>query len=117
MQSIDRKDVMSSTKTATFGRELASRASDGKIASQHAHDWRELASRETDGLEVSLLWSRSADRVKVTVSDSRLEQEFELDVAGADALAAFHHPFAYATARGLSFGVATRDSLDSQPKS
>ena len=34
----------------------------------------------------------------------------------ADALAAFHHPFAYATGRGMSFGVATRDSLDSQPQ-
>lgn len=59
-------------------------------------DWRELALRDADGLEVSLLWSRSADRVKVTVADLRLDMRFELDVAGADALAAFHHPFAYA---------------------
>ena len=33
-------------------------------------DWRELAMREGDGIEVRLLWSKSADRVKVTVADS-----------------------------------------------
>jgi hypothetical protein len=119
MQSIDREAVMSPTNptTAAPGRELASCEIDGMFDRKHTHDWRELASRESDGLEVSLFWSKTADRVKVTVADSRLQQEFELDVAGADALAAFHHPFAYATARGTFFGVATRDSLDSQPKS
>jgi hypothetical protein len=58
-------------------------------------DWRELASRDNDGLEVSLLWSKSADRVRLVVADTRLEVDFELDVAGADALAAFYHPFSY----------------------
>ena len=71
-------------------------------------DWRELATREGDGLEISLLWSRTADRVKVTVSDSRLDDEFELHVAGAEALAAFHHPFAYAAGRGIGNRVAHR---------
>ncbi len=111
---------MSSTQWTTAtpaGSELASRESDGWIDFTHTHNWRELASRESDGLEVSLLWSKTAGRVKVTVADSRLGEEFELDVASADALAAFHHPFAYATGRGTSFGVATRDSLDSQPQS
>ena len=103
--------------TAAPGHELASCEIDGTFDRKHTHDWRELASRESDGLEVSLLWSRSAGRVKVTVADSRLAQEFELDVAGADALAAFHHPFAYATARRIFIGVATRESIDSQPKS
>lgn len=77
-------------------------------------DWRELASRDNDGLEVSLLWSKSADRIKVIVADSRLEDEFQLDVAGADALAAFYHPFAFAAGQGLCFGDATDDSLDLQ---
>ena len=80
-------------------------------------DWRELASREGDGLEVSLLWSKSADRVKVAVADSRLDESFELEIAGADALAAFHHPFAYAAGRGFGFGDALRDSLDLQTQS
>jgi hypothetical protein len=58
-------------------------------------DWRELASRDAAGLAVLLLWSRSADRIKVTVADARYEEELQLDVARADALTAFYHPFAY----------------------
>ena len=80
-------------------------------------DWRELSSRDGDGLEISLLWSKAAGRVKVTVADSRLEESFELDIAGADALAAFYHPFAYAAGRGFGFGDALRDSLDLQTQS
>jgi hypothetical protein len=60
------------------------------------HTWTELADRANDGLEVTLLWSRSSGRVKVAVSDSKLGDRFELHVARADALAAFYHPFAYA---------------------
>ena len=61
--------------------------------------WKELAGRENEGLEISLLWNTSADRLKVAVADARLDEKFEFDVAGADALAAFYHPFAYAAAR------------------
>jgi hypothetical protein len=61
-------------------------------------DWRELASRAGDGLQISLVWSRSADRVKVTVLDERLRESFDIHVEGADALTAFRHPFAYAAA-------------------
>ena len=80
-------------------------------------DWQELASRDGDGLEIALLWSKAADRVKVTVADSRLDDSFELDIAGAEALAAFHHPFAYATGRGLGFGDALRETHDLQTQS
>ena len=80
-------------------------------------DWQELASRDGDGLEIALLWSKAADRVKVTVADSRLDESFELDIAGADALAAFHHPFAYAANRGLGFADERRESLDLQTQS
>ncbi len=63
----------------------------------HANaSWKELAVRENDGFEVALVWSRSTGQVKVVVADTRLRQQFEFEVAGADALAAFHHPFAYA---------------------
>ena len=65
------------------------------------NDWRELAIRDGDGIEVRLLWSKSADRVQVRVVDSKFDEEFVLDVAGADALAAFNHPFAYAPSRSL----------------
>jgi hypothetical protein len=94
MQSIDTEVAMSSTQfitAAPTGLELASREIDG------TNDWTELAGRSNEGLEVSLLWSKSANRVKVAVSDARQNEQFEVDVAGADALAAFHHPFAYAT--------------------
>lgn len=86
-------------------------------ASVALDDWRELASRDGDGLEISLLWSKAAGRVKVTVADSRLDESFELDIAGAEALAAFYHPFAYAADRGLGFGDALRESHDLQTKS
>ncbi len=75
------------------------------------HDiWTDLADRESDGLEVTLLWNEATGRVKIAVSDSRVDESFELQVAGADALAAFHHPFAYASSGAACPG---RDSLGS----
>jgi hypothetical protein len=73
-------------------------------ASCQHHSWSELAVRETDGLAVSLLWSSATGRVKVAVVDANLDEQFEFHVAGADALAAFHHPYAYATGPGASSG-------------
>jgi hypothetical protein len=61
--------------------------------------WIELAKRAADGLEVLLLWNRSSNRVKVAVSDERVCHYIDFDVARADALSAFYHPFAYATSR------------------
>jgi hypothetical protein len=90
----------------------------GVVSSTHSHrTWRELAGRESDGLEILLLWSKSAGRVKVAVTDAKLDEQFEFDVAGADALAAFYHSFAYAAVRGLGLGCAMRESLDLQPQS
>ncbi len=75
------------------------------------NDWKELASRERDGLVVSLFWSRTADRVTLAVADRNLGEDFHINVAGAHALDAFYHPFAYAACRGLGFGTALRESL------
>jgi hypothetical protein len=86
------------------------------VTTTASNDWKELASRGTDGLAVSLLWSKATDRVRVTVADERLDEEFDLDVPGAHALAAFRHPFAYAAVRGFGFGCAMRSSLDLQPQ-
>ena len=83
----------------------------------HLSQWTELSSREGDGLAVSLLWNPATDRVKVTVADSRLDHDIELHVDGADALSAFHHPFAFTAGRGSCFGEAACDSLDLQPLS
>ena len=73
--------------------------------------WIELASRANEGLEVSLLWNRTGNRVKVAIADARLDEQFEFDVAGVDALAAFYHPFAYAAGRDLRLASAARESL------
>lgn len=58
---------------------------------------RELDSRKNDGIEVTLLWNSRTDRVTVSVLEERYGVSFSLDVPPADALFAFHHPYAYAT--------------------
>ena len=58
--------------------------------------WVELAKRAAEGLEVALLWDRSGNRVKVAVSDERICHHLDLAVTRADALSAFHQPFAHA---------------------
>jgi hypothetical protein len=59
---------------------------------------RELAHRISDGIEVTLLWSKATDRVTIAVLDSRSEESLEFDVDGSAALDAFTHPYAYAAA-------------------
>ena len=57
---------------------------------------RELAQRQTGSVEVRLLWYAEADRVEVSLYDSETDTGFYVDVAPADALDAFNHPYAYA---------------------
>jgi hypothetical protein len=61
----------------------------------------ELAHRVSEGIEVSLLWNRSTNRVRVRVADARFDKNSELDVDGRNALDAYRHPFAYATAEQM----------------
>jgi hypothetical protein len=56
---------------------------------------RELDHRESDGVSVTLLWHEGSNRVTVRVVDSDTGEEFDLEVAGRDALDAFRHPYAY----------------------
>jgi hypothetical protein len=63
----------------------------------------ELASRASSGIEVTLLWNRRSDDLSVVVSDSRTGVQFEIAVDRRHALDAFHHPYAYAAARGITF--------------
>jgi hypothetical protein len=58
---------------------------------------RELDHRTTDCTEVSLLWNPVTNRVSVAVEDERSGEAFEFAVEAAQALAAFHHPYAYAS--------------------
>jgi hypothetical protein len=57
---------------------------------------RELDFRESAGLQVTLLWQAVGNRIWVRVRDARTADAFAFGVAPADALDAFHHPFAYA---------------------
>jgi hypothetical protein len=63
----------------------------------------ELAERTFDGISVALYWTRGTNVVAVTVDDTRTGDSFELVVAENErALDVFHHPFAYARARGMT---------------
>jgi len=68
----------------------------------------ELDHRSNDGLEVSLLWEAETNRVTVTVFDAKIGDYFDLEVNPAQALDAFHHPYAYAASRGVNFVAGTR---------
>jgi hypothetical protein len=57
---------------------------------------RELNHRVNDGIEVRLLWNSDTNAVSVAVAETRCDVSFAFAVTGADALDAFHHPYAYA---------------------
>jgi hypothetical protein len=57
---------------------------------------RELNHRVNDGMDVRLLWNSETNAVSVSVAETRCDVSFAFAVAGADALDAFHHPYAYA---------------------
>jgi hypothetical protein len=57
---------------------------------------RELDRRTNDGIDVRLPWNSLTGRVSIAVADGRSGDSFDLQVDPADALAAFHHPYAYA---------------------
>jgi hypothetical protein len=63
----------------------------------------ELDHRENDGIAVSLLWNRRTNTLAVRVLDSAADEEFELACAPDEALEVFHHPYAYAATRPISY--------------
>jgi hypothetical protein len=67
---------------------------------------RELDHRSSDEVEVTLLWSARTNRVFVLVLERRAEALFHFEVAPAQALQAFHHPYAYAQHVDLQDAVA-----------
>ena len=66
-------------------------------------DTAELAGWRGAGLEVTLLWHRASGELTVSVTDAASGASFELPVAADEALAAFHHPYAYAAAQGVTY--------------
>ena len=61
-------------------------------------DLRELDARQGDSLDIRLLWDPATNDVVITVEDFRTDEFLIVPVDPADALEAFHHPFAYAAA-------------------
>lgn len=66
-------------------------------------DTAELAYRQGAGIEVTLLWHRTSGQLTVSVTDTASDASFELPVAADEALAAFHHPYAYAAVKGVAY--------------
>ena len=56
---------------------------------------RELAHRASNGVNVSLFWTKVGDLLTLEVYDERLDEFFELEVPKDRALDAFHHPYVY----------------------
>ena len=77
-------------------------------ASSHAETAtrRELDQRRTNGIEVTLSWAPETNLLFVTVLNDA-DDSFELVVEAHEALDAFHHPYAYATFRGLELQHVT----------
>ncbi len=71
--------------------------SEGPMApTAESEELRELDHRGGDGIDVTLLWHAEDDKTYVFVDDDRSGQSLRIAVEGADALAAFRHPYAYA---------------------
>jgi hypothetical protein len=60
---------------------------------------RELAQRRSGADEVLLLWHPESDRVELSVRDRLTGTGFRVEVAPADAIDAFYHPYAYTAGR------------------
>jgi hypothetical protein len=69
----------------------------------------ELASRESDGIHVSLLWSRADNTLSVVVRDGRTGDEFSLTAGRDEAMDVFRHPFAYRATRPAATALAADD--------
>ena len=72
----------------------------------------ELDHRETDGIRVTLLWHKAANRVTVAVYDEALDHSFELEVAPDQALDAFRHPYAYAAFAGTEYAARPVETVE-----
>jgi len=59
----------------------------------------ELHYRESDGVAVSLLWSRHSSRLSVVVEDLKAGASFALPARADNALEVFYHPYAHAAAQ------------------
>jgi hypothetical protein len=73
---------------------------------------RELDFRASDRLEVKLLWNTETNGLTVAVFDSKSGDDFQIEVSSAEAMDAFHHPYAYAANHGVHFLAGVRIPSD-----
>jgi hypothetical protein len=73
---------------------------------------RELAHRTSDGIEVTLFWSKPSQRVTITVYDSRSGEALEFDVDGGVAMDAFNHRYEYAATHHVRNSAISRAGAD-----
>jgi hypothetical protein len=78
-----------------------------EMATSAPTERRELAHRTGDGIEVTLLWTMSTNRVEIAVADTHSGEELEFEVDGSRALDAFNHPYAYAATVRVHTAQAT----------
>ena len=71
----------------------------------------ELALRRSGTIEVLLVWHPETRRVGLSVFDLATGEGFRLDVAPADAIDAFHHPYAYAARRENAHGLVEFETV------
>jgi hypothetical protein len=71
---------------------------------------RELAQRLSGADEVLLLWHPESDRVELSVRNLATGVGCEIEIAPADAIDAFYHPFAYAGRCGRSCRVGQEET-------
>ena len=57
---------------------------------------RELDHRRNDGIDVRLLWDAPTNRVSLALTNEHSGESLTFEVDPGEALAAFHHPYAYA---------------------
>ncbi len=72
---------------------------------------RELAQRLSGTDEILLLWHPEVERVELSVLDLATGAGFRIEVAPADAIDAFYHPYAYATKRDGSYRVEREERM------
>ena len=70
----------------------------------------ELDHRESNGITVSLQWSRRSNRLSVVVEDTQRGERLTLPARPDNALEIFHHPYAYAHNRCWPPDAARTDS-------
>ena len=85
------------------------------VAGFSARERLDLAERESDGVAVTLYWTRETGVVVVAVDDATTGDFFEIVVENERPLDVFYHPFAYAHARGIELESEAAPASPSMP--